>query len=211
MDLAGIRKEYSSKKLEINEVDKNPIAQFKRWLKEAIDAQVNEPNAMHLATVGGDGRPSGRVVLLKGVEEGFDFYTNFQSQKSKELELKPFASLTFFWPELERQVRIEGKVEKISEEESEAYFLSRPMESQIGAWASPQSEEIPDRAYLERIKLEMEKKFSKEPLKKPGHWGGFRLIPQRLEFWQGRPGRLHDRILFTLIEKGDWKISRLAP
>jgi pyridoxamine 5'-phosphate oxidase len=211
MDLSGIRKEYSSKKLEINEVDKNPISQFKRWLKEAIGAQVNEPNAMHLATVGSDGRPSGRVVLLKGVEEGFDFYTNYQSQKSRELELNPYAALTFFWPELERQVRIEGEVEKVSEQESEAYFLSRPVESQIGAWASPQSEEIPDREYLERVKLEIEEKFSQEPLKKPGHWGGFRLNPKRMEFWQGRPGRLHDRILFAQNEEGDWKISRLAP
>ncbi len=211
MDLAGLRKEYSSKKLEINEVEKDPIVQFKRWLKEAIDTQVNEPNAMHLATVGRDGRPSGRIVLLKGVEEGFDFYTNYQSQKSKEIELTPFAALTFFWPELERQVRIEGRVEKVGEEESEAYFLSRPLESQIGAWTSPQSEVIPDRAFLEKVKLEMEEKFSKETLKKPGHWGGFRLFPHRLEFWQGRPGRLHDRILFRRNEDGDWKIYRLAP
>ncbi|WP_114750180.1 pyridoxamine 5'-phosphate oxidase [Pleomorphovibrio marinus] len=211
MDLKGIRKEYSSKKLEINEVDKNPIAQFKLWLKEALESQVNEPNAMHLATVGTDGKPSGRVVLLKGVEEGFDFFTNYQSQKSKELEHTPYASLTFFWPELERQVRVEGHVEKISKEESEAYFLSRPIESQIGAWSSPQSEEIPDREYLERIKREMEIKFSKEPLEKPDHWGGFRLYPHRLEFWQGRPGRLHDRILFSKNTDGAWKIGRLAP
>jgi pyridoxamine 5'-phosphate oxidase len=210
MKIADIRKEYSSKILEINEVEKSPLEQFKRWMEEALSAKVMEPNAMNLATIGLDGRPCSRIVLLKGIDHGFVFYTNYSSKKGRELTENPFASLNFFWPEMERQVRIEGKTERVSEQESDEYFLSRPLESQIGAWTSPQSQEIPDRLYLEEKRKSYEEKFSREALYRPAHWGGFRLIADRLEFWQGRPGRLHDRVKYE--RKGNaWKIVRLAP
>lgn len=211
MKIAGLRKEYSFKLLEINEIDLNPIEQFKSWMKTSIEAGVNEPNAMHLSTVTPENRPSSRIVLLKGIDTGFVFFTNYESKKSRELSANPFASLTFFWPEMERQVRIEGAVEKVSETESDEYFLSRPIESQIGAWTSPQSEEIPDRNFLEKRKAEMENRFTSEELKRPPHWGGFRLMADNIEFWQGGPARLHDRILYTLTSDGSWTLKRLAP
>ncbi|MCC5937227.1 MAG: pyridoxamine 5'-phosphate oxidase [Lunatimonas sp.] len=210
MKISDIRKEYSSKILEINKVEKSPIEQFKRWMMEALEAEVMEPNAMNLATIGLDNRPSARIVLLKGIDHGFVFFTNYESKKGKELIEHPYASLTFFWPEMERQVRIEGRTEKTSEEESDEYFLSRPTESQIGAWTSPQSQEIPSRGFLEEQRKYYEGKFSEKPLQRPPHWGGFRLLADRIEFWQGRPGRLHDRIKYTL-EDELWRITRLAP
>jgi pyridoxamine 5'-phosphate oxidase len=189
----------------------NPLEQFKAWFKEAIHSEIIEPNAMHLATVKKNNRPTGRVVLLKDVDKGFVFYTNYESNKGRELEENPFASLTFFWPELERQVRIEGTVEKTSAKESDDYFLSRPYESQIGAWSSPQSKAIPDRKFLEQKKEEIENKFKDEDLFRPSHWGGYRVTPYEIEFWQGRPARLHDRISYHLDEGGNWILTRLAP
>lgn len=211
MKIAGLRKEYSSKILEINKVDPNPIEQFKSWMGESIEAGINEPNAMHLSTVTPENRPSSRIVLLKGVDQGFVFFTNYQSKKSQELLANPFAAITFFWAEMERQVRIEGPVEKTSDLESDEYFLSRPVESQIGAWTSPQSEEIPDRDFLEKRKEAMEARFASEELKRPSHWGGFRLMAEKIEFWQGGPARLHDRILYELQPNGTWTLKRLAP
>lgn len=210
MKIADIRKEYSSKILEISKVDHNPIEQFKSWMKDALDVGVNEPNAMNLSTVKADNRPSSRIVLLKGIDDGFVFFTNFESNKGTELAANPFGALTFFWPEMERQVRVEGKVERVTDQESEEYFHSRPTESQIGAWTSPQSQQIPDRHFLEARQKFYEDKFGKDLITRPPHWGGFRLIPNMLEFWQGRPGRLHDRIRYTM-ETGTWLISRLAP
>lgn len=212
MKLADIRQEYSSKTLDITGMNPDPLEQFKLWLSNALVAQVNEPTAMHLCTVDKAMKPAGRIVLLKGVDEGFVFFTNYTSQKGRQLSENPFASLTFFWPELERQVRISGKVSKIPAEESDEYFLSRPKESQIGAWVSPQSQVIPDREFLEKNLALTVERFEREPLKRPESWGGFRLMADEIEFWQGRPARLHDRILYTLsTSENQWKMERLAP
>ncbi len=211
MNISAIRKEYCLKSLEINEVKPHPIDQFKTWFDEAINAEVLEANAMNLSTMGLDGFPNGRIVLLKGVDEGFVFYTNYKSQKGKELDHLNRASLTFFWPELERQVRIKGKVEKVSSVESDEYFFSRPYGSQIGAWTSPQSEQIASREELNLRRIEIENHFLETPIQRPTDWGGYRLFPTRMEFWQGRPGRLHDRIYYTLHEDSAWNIGRLAP
>ena len=212
MKLSDIRIEYSSKKLNLNEINSNPLEQFKVWLSEAIIAQVNEPTAMHLCTINDKGHPSGRIVLLKGADEGFVFFTNYSSHKGRQLSKNPVASLTFFWPELERQVRIEGIVAKTSADESDEYFKSRPEQSQIGAWTSPQSEVIPNRAYLEERQLEFEKRFKSEPIIRPENWGGYRLSPTSIEFWQGRPARLHDRVFYSLQEgHSEWTMERLAP
>lgn len=193
-------------------VSENPVHQFKVWLQEAIDSQVEEPTAMVLSTVDAQGKPSARVVLLKGVDEqGFSFYTNYASRKGQELEQNPHASLTFFWAGLERQVRVEGKVEKVADEESEKYFHSRPKGSQIGAWASPQSQVIEAREVLEQREKELSARYADvELVPRPKHWGGYRLVPQYLEFWQGRPSRLHDRIVYEM-EGNNWLIKRLAP
>ncbi len=210
--LETLRKDYSKARLDIQTVAKEPIAQFELWFAEAMQAQLPEPNAMNLATITKIGRPTSRMVLLKGIENGcFVFYSNYQSQKGKELDENPSCALNFFWPELERQVRIEGITERVSEEKSTAYFQSRPRSSQIGAWASPQSVVISDRSILEERVKQIEKKYEGQTtLPKPKQWGGFQVEPHLIEFWQGRPSRLHDRIVYTRQDK-DWKISRLAP
>jgi pyridoxamine 5'-phosphate oxidase len=210
--LQEIRVDYTKASLDVASVLANPIAQFEKWLKEAIDSKALEPTAMTLSTVTEDGRPSARIVLLKGVESNqFVFYTNYQSQKGKELLENPACALTFFWPELERQVRIEGVAKRVDEAKSTAYFVSRPKGSQIGAWASPQSSIIKDRLILEERVAVLEKKFEgSNQIPKPKQWGGFAVEPHEIEFWQGRPSRLHDRIVYYQSE-GEWIKHRLAP
>lgn len=209
-DLASLRKDYALKTLEEGDVDRDPMKQFGLWMVEAIHAQVPEPSAMTLATVGANGRPTTRIVLLKGVDpRGFVFFTNYESRKGRDLAANPAASLTFFWKELERQVRIDGKVEKVSAEESDAYYQTRPLGSRIGAWASPQSRPIENRAWLEQRWTTLSAEHGPSP-KRPPHWGGYRVMPEEMEFWQGRMSRLHDRIAYTRTGS-DWKISRLAP
>lgn len=210
-DIATIRKEYTKASLDAETIAKDPIQQFNTWFNEAVTANVPEPNAMNLATVNG-GRPASRIVLLKGVENGmFVFYTNYQSSKGKELEQNPACSLTFFWPELERQVRIEGVASRVDAKRSDEYFQSRPRGSQIGAWASPQSTIINSRSLLEERAKQLEDKFKgQEKLQRPQQWGGYEVAPMRIEFWQGRASRLHDRIVFTKVDDV-WKVNRLAP
>lgn len=210
MDIFSIRKDYTLKSLDIQDVNQNPIVQFKDWFGEAINSNVLEVNAMTLSTMGLDGFPNGRIVLLKDVDHGFVFFTNYESQKGKEIESLDKGSLTFFWPELERQVRIQGKIEKVLEKESDAYFFSRPLASQIGAWASPQSKVINSREELTSMEEKLSLKFSQEKISRPIHWGGYRLLPSKIEFWQGRASRLHDRIAYKL-ENNSWQIARLAP
>jgi pyridoxamine 5'-phosphate oxidase len=208
--LAALRKDYALKTLEEAHVDRDPLRQFGVWMVEAIHAQVPEPTAMTLATVGADGRPGARIVLLKGVDpRGFVFYTNYQSRKGRDLASHPAAALTFLWKELERQVRIEGKAEQVTAAESDAYFATRPLGSRIGAWASPQSDVLPSRAWLEERWGELTRAHGEDP-PRPPHWGGYRVRPDMVEFWQGRLSRLHDRIVYR--REGDaWKVSRLAP
>jgi len=210
--ISEIRKEYTMASLELKSIHKNPIVQFEKWFKEAMQAEVLEPTAMTLSTVTEAGRPSARIVLLKGVEKNkFSFYTNYQSKKGKELEHNPACALTFFWPELERQVRIEGISERLETSISEVYFQSRPRGSQVGAWASPQSSIIKDRELLEARVKEIEKRFEgKEVLPKPHQWGGYAVEPFEIEFWQGRASRLHDRIVYYKND-GEWVLHRLAP
>ncbi|MBZ0246675.1 MAG: pyridoxamine 5'-phosphate oxidase [Cyclobacteriaceae bacterium] len=210
--ISEIRTDYSKATLDINSVDKNPIIQFQKWFEQALASQALEPNAMNLATLSEKGRPTSRIVLLKGIEnEQFIFYTNYQSQKGRELELNPACALNFFWPELERQVRIEGVVSRVSADASDSYFQSRPRSSQVGAWASPQSTLIKERSILEERVVQIEKKYKDlKVLPRPKQWGGYGVTPLKIEFWQGRPNRLHDRIVYTLVD-GKWKINRLAP
>ncbi len=210
MNISAIRKDYTLKSLEISDLESNPTDQFKVWFKEAVQSEIMEVNAMNLATVGLDGHPNSRIVLLKEVDKGFVFFTNYESEKGQEIEKDNRAALNFFWPELERQVRIKGVLEKITEKESDEYFLSRPLSSQIGAWTSPQSQKISNREELDFRKKEVEQKFENQPLHRPAFWGGYRMIPSKIEFWQGRASRLHDRICFELID-GKWEIYRLAP
>lgn len=208
--LADLRKNYTLGQLSEKEVSGDPIAFFEVWFEQAIKSECPEPNAMVLATADSSGYPSARVVLLKGISQGdFCFFTNYESQKGRELATRPQAALLFHWHELERQVRINGEVSKLSDTESDAYFFQRPHASRIGAWASPQSREIPSREFLEQEELKFKQQFGDHPTRPP-HWGGYRLKPEKIEFWQGRPSRLHDRILFTRNSSG-WKISRLAP
>ncbi|MFY7841098.1 MAG: pyridoxamine 5'-phosphate oxidase [Lacibacter sp.] len=210
--IADIRRDYSLKTLIETEVTDDPFLQFGDWWQQAIESEIDEVNAMTLATSSNEGVPSARIVLLKGYDEkGFVFYTNYESIKGQELAENPRACLLFFWKELERQVRIIGLVEKVSAQESDEYFLSRPTGSQVGAWASPQSSVIENRSWLENRVKEMDAKFKKEQLTRPAHWGGYRVKPVIIEFWQGRSSRLHDRIQYTLQENGGWKIERLAP
>lgn len=211
-DFASIRQDYKKHELHEDLVSKNPIEQFNLWFKEAQDSGVPEPNAFTLATVGESGIPSARVVLLKGIDqECFEFYTNYDSIKGKEILDSPMAAMCFLWLELERQVRITGYISKLSREKAEVYFQSRPRLSQIGAWASPQSQTIASREYIENRFDEFTLKFSNTPtIPLPDFWGGYRIAPTEIEFWQGRRSRLHDRILYSSMDD-DWKISRLAP
>ena len=209
-DLAQLRRDYELKTLDESHVDRDPMKQFGVWMVEAIHAQVPEPTAMTLATADAKGKPSSRIVLLKGVDpRGFVFFTNYQSRKGREIAANPQASLTFFWKELERQVRIEGRVEKVSAEESSAYYDTRPLGARIGAWASPQSEVIDNRGWLEKRWEELSRQHGEHP-QRPPHWGGYRVVPDYLEFWQGRRSRLHDRIAYTR-DGNAWKLARLAP
>lgn len=211
MNIADIRKEYKQRSLDESDVVKDPVQQFSKWWEEAINSGIDEVNAMTLATADATGKPSARIVLLKGMDEnGFVFFTNYNSHKGEDIAANPFASLVFFWKELERQVRIEGTISKVSAEESDAYFNSRPAGSRIGAWASPQSKVIASRQVIEKKVQELEKDFDGKTIERPQHWGGYVVMPQVIEFWQGRPSRLHDRIRYTKVENG-WKIERLAP
>ncbi len=211
--IADLRQNYTLEGLAEADVVSNPIEQFQIWFQQALDADLIEPNAMTVATATPEGKPTARIVLLKGVSDrGFVFYTNYESQKGQQLIANPYAALVFLWDKLERQVRIEGKVEKLSTAESTEYFHSRPKASQLGAWASNQSRVIPSREVLSQKLAELQDKYSDEstvPL--PEHWGGFRVIPNRIEFWQGRPSRLHDRLVYNLQEDGNWSIERLSP
>lgn len=210
--ISEIRTEYTKATLDVSSADTDPVQQFTKWLDEALKSEVSEPTAMNLATVNEHGRPSSRVVLLKGMEEKkFLFYTNYQSKKGKELEANPACAITFFWPELERQVRIEGAAVRVDEKVSDRYFQSRPLGSQIGAWSSPQSSFIKDREILDQRVKQMEKRFEGLTLlPRPNQWGGFEIAPFLFEFWQGRASRLHDRLQYTLID-GVWQVQRLAP
>src|SRR5512146_763480 len=210
-NLADLRRSYERAELDESASDADPRLQFERWLAEAIAAELPEPNAMTVATVGADGRPSTRPVLIKGCDtRGIVWYTNYESRKGRELAVHPYAALQFHWVELERVVRIEGRVGKVDAAESDAYFASRPLDSRIGAWASPQSQVIASRAVLLANAAKAGTKYLLHP-PRPPHWGGFRLVPDAWEFWQGRASRLHDRLRYRLDEAGRWVRERLAP
>ena len=211
-NIAGLRKEYSQKILSETSILPGPVQQFEKWWQEAIDSRIEEVNAMTLATASADGLPSARTVLLKGFSEnGFVFFTNYNSYKGRQLAENPRACLLFFWKELERQVKIVGIIQKVSDKESDAYFYSRPVTSQIGAMVSPQSTVIENREWLEEKYNELQQKKSPGVIQRPAHWGGYLVKPVLIEFWQGRPSRLHDRVEYSLQEDGKWKIERLAP
>jgi pyridoxamine 5'-phosphate oxidase len=210
--ISDIRNEYRIQTLTEDHVAENAMEQFDRWWQDAVKSEINEVNAMTLATASADGLPAARIVLLKGFHtDGFRFFTNYESFKGKQILENPRACLVFFWKELERQVRITGLVEKLSREDSDAYFKSRPAGSRIGAWASPQSEVIESSQWLLQRANQFEKNFEKNDIPRPPHWGGFLVRPVTIEFWQGRPNRLHDRLQYTLQESGNWTIERLAP
>lgn len=210
-NIADIRQEYKRASLLEAEVNANPLVVFNKWLDDAIKADVPEPTAMTVATSSFEGKPSARMMLLKGADDnGFAFFSNYESRKARQLAQNPFAALVFFWPLLERQVRIEGKVSKVSAKESDRYFKTRPIGSRIGAWASPQSQVIPNRRYLENLKSDYQEEFAKREVNRPDNWGGYTLMPNLIEFWQGRPDRLHDRLQYRL-ENEIWVLERLAP
>jgi pyridoxamine 5'-phosphate oxidase len=211
MSIADLRKDYSRASLSELEAAADPIDQFAIWFDEASKAQVPEYNAMSVATVGADGRPSSRIVLIKQFDQnGFTWFTNYDSRKGRDVESNPYVAMLFHWVELERQVRIEGKIERVTKEESDAYFFSRPLGSQLGAIASRQSQAVSDRETLERQYETTKQQFGEHPVR-PAHWGGYRVIPDRIEFWQGRPSRMHDRVLYTRTDSGEWQRQRLQP
>lgn len=210
--IADLRENYTRSGLSEADAALNPLKQFRLWFEQAIEAQLPEPNAMTLATVTSEGHPSARIVLLKNFDErGFTFFTNYDGSKGQQLSHHPWAALVFWWAQLERQVRIEGKVEKVSAQESDEYFASRPVKSQLGAWASHQSQVIDSRDVLEKQFAELQEKYRNRPIPRPPHWGGFRVIPHLIEFWQGRPSRLHDRLCYRLQRDGNWHRERLSP
>ncbi|EDX75283.1 pyridoxamine 5'-phosphate oxidase [Coleofasciculus chthonoplastes PCC 7420] len=210
--IADLRQEYSLQRLNKTDAHPNPFEQFTVWFDQAVAAKLPEPNAMTLATATPDGKPSARMVLLKGYDErGFVFYTNYKSHKGQQLLANPWGAIAFWWTQLERQVRIEGQIEQVSAEKSDAYFHSRPQDSQLGAWASEQSQVIDSREVLEQRLQQLKKEYETKTIPRPPHWGGFRLIPVAIEFWQGRPSRLHDRLLYQRTEEGSWMIQRLSP
>lgn len=209
--ISNLRHDFTLQHLDESLVEQEPFLQFEKWMKEAAQAQLPEPNAFVLSTATKEGKPSGRVLLLRDFSHsGFVFYTNYNSRKGKEITENPYAAMTFFWQQLERQIRVEGRIEKLSKEISDKYFSERPRESQVGAWTSPQSSILKNREELEELNKKYHVKFKNNEVFRPGFWGGFILIPDKVEFWQGRPGRLHDRIQYEK-EKTGWKICRLAP
>lgn len=209
--LADLRRSYVLGSLNEADVAPDPITQFERWFDEALNAKLPEPNAMTLATVDAAGQPSARIVLLKGIDaRGFTFFTNYESRKGIDIAANPRAALLFHWVQLERQARIEGIVEKVSDDESDAYYASRPLGSRLGAWASEQSREVADRSVLEEREAAFRARFGESP-PRPAHWGGYRVVPTWIEFWQGRPSRLHDRIGYRREADGNWRIVRLSP
>jgi len=212
MEIAQIRREYTKKKLSSKSVQSDPIEQFRLWLTEAVESECLEPTGMNISTISEENTPSSRMVLLKGVDQDqFIFYTNYQSRKGRHLDKNPNVSALFYWPELERQVNIEGTVVKCDPQESDEYFQSRPWKSRIGAIISPQSQPIPNRNYIKKAFLVEAAKHLPEFVPRPKHWGGYRIIPRRIEFWQGRSSRLHDRVLFSKNAHNHWQIQRLAP
>ncbi|MGF1490046.1 MAG: pyridoxamine 5'-phosphate oxidase [Prochloraceae cyanobacterium] len=212
LSIADLRQNYTLAGLKEADAAADPIDQFASWFQQALDARLNEPNAMSLATVSPDGFPTARIVLLKHFDPaGFVFYTNYNSIKGRHLQQNPRAALVFWWAELERQVRIEGKVAKMPALESDRYFNSRPRNSQLGAWVSAQSEVIPNREILEQKFSKLDREYANKTIPRPPHWGGFRVIPAAIEFWQGRPSRLHDRLRYRLLKGGDWLRERLSP
>ncbi|PYJ74578.1 MAG: pyridoxamine 5'-phosphate oxidase [Verrucomicrobia bacterium] len=211
-DPIASRYEHAAHGLRRRDLDPDPIKQFSNWFTAAIEAEIRDVNATSLATAGHDGKPTVRIVLLKGFDsDGFVFFTNYESEKGVQLEANPYAALAFYWIELDRQIRISGKAEKTSREESERYFRSRPVGSQLGAWASRQSEVLDGRRVLDARMAEMTERYGDKPIPLPPHWGGYRVKPDVMEFWQGRPNRLHDRFRYRLQSDGSWLIERLAP